>query len=93
MIIKKLKLYNLNIIKIFLYYIILTFIVFIKSQCVYGIEYVSTFVSIDGYTYYFDNEGKIVDGVQKIEGKYYYFVDNKLQYAQTDGTYYYGRLS
>ena len=43
--------------------------------------------------YYFGSNGESVNGIQEIEGSFYYFIDNKKQYAVTDGTYYYGRLS
>ena len=43
--------------------------------------------------YYFDSDGKPYDGVCEIDNKWYYFINNQLQYASTDGTYYYGRLT
>ena len=43
--------------------------------------------------YYFGNDGKAVNGVQLIDGIYYYFVNKKVQYGTTDGTYYYGKKS
>ena len=48
---------------------------------------------IDGTKYYFNEEGNAVNGVQEIDGKYYYFINNIKQYQTTDGTYYYGRIS
>ncbi len=43
--------------------------------------------------YYFDSEGNAVNGVQHIDGIYYYFINNIMQYGVTDGTYYYGRIT
>ena len=43
--------------------------------------------------YYFGSDGLAVDGVQEIDGKYYYFINRVMQYGATDGTYYYGRAT
>ena len=51
-------------------------------------------IDFDGRNdYYFNIDGDAVNGVQEIEGNYYYFINNIKQYAASDGTYYYGRLS
>ena len=49
--------------------------------------------SDEKYDYYFGSDGMAINGVNEIDGKYYYFINSVVQYGATDGTYYYGKAT
>lgn len=52
----------------------------------------NTFQEIDGYTYYFDNDGNKVTGIQSINGNVYYFDTNGILQTNVEyGEYYFGQ--
>ena len=52
----------------------------------------NTFQEIDGYTYYFDNDGNKVIGIQSINGDVYYFDTNGILQTNVEyGEYYFGQ--
>lgn len=52
----------------------------------------NAFQEIDGYTYYFDNDGNKVTGIQSINGDVYYFDTNGILQTNVEhGEYYFGQ--